>query len=46
MNERLELADKDFKTSITFISKDIKEKMDIMSEQMGNLSRKMELTQI
>lgn len=46
MNERLELSGKDFKTSITFISKEIKEKMDIMSEQMGNLSRKMELIQI
>ena len=37
----VELADKTFKGAITYLSKDLKEKIIVRSAQMGNASREM-----
>lgn len=42
MREMLKLAHKDFKTAIINMFKDLREKMDTISEQMEILSREIE----
>lgn len=41
MAGRLELSDWEFKTTMISIQKALMDKVDIMEQQMGNVSRKM-----
>lgn len=42
MTHKLKLVDREFKTAVIIMFKDIKENMLLMNEQLGNLSREME----
>lgn len=42
MSRIMKLADKDYKTAIVNMFKDLRKKMTILSKQMGNLSIEVE----